>query len=228
MERVIVTARNLCQRSCPALLTDWVAHLQPRGVKRSFPAGSLLFFQDDPPDALYLLLEGEVVLEKHHPQGEPLILCRHQSGGFFCPLAVLDGSPQLGTAKALTDVTVLVVPREEVIALLRDNPQALEELHAHCFRRVRHLLERLHDGVRKPLRQRVAQALLEHAEPGKEGGLVVRTTHQMLAQWVGCSREALSRELVAMRQAGWIQTRRGAILLLQPQQLKQCASDGAL
>ncbi len=180
-------------------------------------AGEILFRQGDDTEAGYLILDGVVEIEEALPNGRSFILCRHEKKSVLCPLTVLTGEPQLGTAYVRSAATVQVVPREEMLQLLQTDGNFCGLFHQHCFQHLYHLVRRLLDAQGGDLRSRLGMVLLklaEKEEPAQgEPYWVVWATHQQIAQWVGASREAVSRELAALKRQGLLTTSRGKIVL---------------
>ncbi|NPA25993.1 MAG: Crp/Fnr family transcriptional regulator [Chloroflexi bacterium] len=180
----------------------------------------VIFHQGDWADALYWVISGAVHLERVDVDGHQAILCRHGPGSFFCPLAFFDRGPQPGTARAETHSVVAVVPRETFMRLMDEHPEFMEQVQAQCFRHIRHIIKRLEVSLFHDVRERLIMVLLEHGEPEPDGTLWVRATQQQLAQWVGASRETISRELANLKREGWVQVRRGAVIVLDPEELR--------
>ncbi len=192
-------------------------------------AGENLFVQGDVPVAGYLVVEGVVELEQTLPNGRSFVLCRHAAGSLFCPLTVLSGEPQLGTAYARSAAQIQVIRREDLLQLLYANRAFFQFFHQRCFQHLYHLVRRLQDAQVRSLRARLVEALLERAEQetGGQGQSrwIIRATHQQIAQWLGTSREAVSRELAALKRQGLIATARGKIVLSDPQGLRRLAQE---
>ncbi len=188
-------------------------------------AGESLFMQGDDALAGYLVVEGVVEVEQTLPNGRSFVLCRHEGGSLFCPLTVLSGEPQLGTAYARSAAKVQVVRREDMLQLLYANREFFQFFHQRCFQHLYHLVRRLQDAQIRGLRARLGEVLLERAEKETtaQGNScwVVRATHQQIAQWLGTSREAVSRELAALKREGLITTARGKIVLTDRQGIRQ-------
>jgi len=206
------------------MLRHLPSHLRPQVEAifriRHVPAGEVVFHQGEPAEHIYFILEGHVRLDRVDPQGHQTLLCRHGRGDCFCPLAILDQGPQLGRARAVTPTTLLWAPREEFEAVCHQYPELLRWLHHKCFHRIRHMVQRMEVSMFHHARERLILTLLEHTRENKNGEWVVKATHQELAQWVGTSRETVSRELAALRRAGWIRSGRGRIVLLDREALQ--------
>jgi CRP/FNR family cyclic AMP-dependent transcriptional regulator len=61
--------------------------------ERSYPKGSVIVFEDDPGDALFLVAAGQVKVVLIAEDGREVILSVLGEGSFFGEMAVIDGSP---------------------------------------------------------------------------------------------------------------------------------------
>jgi hypothetical protein len=89
--------------------------------------------------------------------------------------------------------------------------------------RVRELNARLAEHSVFDLRHRLYSELLRMSHPRQgrpeERAVTPPPLHHVLAAWIGCRREQVTRELSAMAGEGLIERTRGALVLLQPQVL---------
>ena len=106
--------RRLIQRALEAseVSPDW---LTPFMDRRRFPAGTVLFRRDDPADRLYFLARGRLVLEELGVELAPGALLGEI--GIFSP-----HGKRTQTVRALADITVYELRRDEVLALYRRDP----------------------------------------------------------------------------------------------------------
>ncbi len=95
-------------------LEDLASHLD----EQHFVAGSVIYRRGEPAQAFYLLSEGEVELEGLH--GNQI---RVRAPGFFGEVGLLTGSHQRETARAITGVTLYVLPRDEFELMISRHPQ---------------------------------------------------------------------------------------------------------
>ena len=127
---------------------------------RSFKAGESIFLQGASPNAVYLVANGRVKIDRVTQEGHESILCMRGSGDYFCPVPLLDGGEHLGRAIAVTDVTLFWVERDEFMDLCQDSPELLSVVQGDCLFEVRHLLHRLEAFAFRSVRERLAITLL--------------------------------------------------------------------
>lgn len=192
--------------------------------ERKFSAGETIFLQEDPATAIYLVAQGRIKIERVTPDGYQSVLCVRGPGDIFCPVPLLDRGAQLGTARAMTDVTLLWAEREEFNAACADCSQLMALVQRDCLLEVRRIVGRMESFAFRSVKERVAYTVLEesarnadHGEPQDE----LRITHQELAGLVGASRESVSRTLSKLEQKGMVETKRGRLIIRDRAKLQQ-------
>ena len=91
--------------------------------ERSYPKGSVIVFEDDPGDSLYLVAGGQVKVVLIAEDGREVILSVLGEGSFFGEMAVIDEEPRSAHVIAMDDSNLLVLRREDFHARLRQSPE---------------------------------------------------------------------------------------------------------
>lgn len=86
-------------------------------------AGVDLVVEGETGDALFVVLDGEVVVTRAGVE-----IDREGSGAYFGELAVLDGEPRSATVTAVTDVRVAVIGIRMFRTMLREFPDLAEQM----------------------------------------------------------------------------------------------------
>lgn len=195
-----------------------VTHLQ------NFAPGEPIFHQGTTATAIYAVVRGRVKIARVTPDGYESILCVRQAGEYFCPVPILDGNAQLGTAIAMTEVTVLWMERETYHVLCREYPQLLSSAQGDCLAEVRHLLNRMEIFAFRNIKERLAIALLDeirHQRTDEKDPIEVHMRQQELAGLVGASRESVSRSLKQLERDEIVKLLRGKIRILDLEGLRK-------
>lgn len=192
--------------------------LRPLVHVRHFEAGQAIFFQDEPAESVYIVGQGRVKIVRVTPDGDESILCIRRAGEYFCPVPLLDGKGQLGSAFAVTPTEILCIERRSFLDLCKKYPELLAIVQSDCLMEVRYLLHRLETSLHRNLQERVIIALLDvfrtqNASANADQGLIF-LTHQELAGLSGISRENVSRVLKGLERMGVLQLQRGKIRIL--------------
>jgi len=194
---------------------------------QTFESGEPVFQQGTTATAIYAVVRGRVKVARVTPDGYESILCVRQAGEYFCPVPVLDGKAQLGTAIAMTDVTVLWVERNTFHALCRECPQLLSTVQGDCLAEVRYLLDRLETFAFRNIRERLAIALLDevrHQHADENDPVELSMIQQELAGLVGASRESVSRSLKQLEHDEIVELHRGKVRILDLKKLRKIAA----
>jgi CRP/FNR family cyclic AMP-dependent transcriptional regulator len=200
----------------PARLT-MVEHASRRVVDK----GQMVFWQDDPGESMFVLLEGSVKLLVCSRDGELIELHRHDAPAIFGELALLDGGPRSASAEAVERSTLLVVTRPEVLQLLRSDEQVAEALLSTLGAMVRRTTRQVSDLAFLSLQGRVAAKLLDLAEPDQVR--TRRVTQVELATMVGGARQTVNQALRSLESRGYIRSSGGMFEILDRDQLRRLA-----
>lgn len=121
---------HLCD--LPAVACQDIA---PRLVVHDFPAGGILFYEDDPSDGCYFLASGAVEVFKSNSEGKKLPLLVLRDGGVLGEIGLLIGEDRTATARALSSVRVYHLPRADFESAVAQGDAATTQLIL-CFSRV--------------------------------------------------------------------------------------------
>jgi CRP-like cAMP-binding protein len=181
--------------------------------ERSYPKGSVIVFEDDPGDAMYLVGTGQVKVVLIAEDGREVILSVLGEDSVFGEMSVIDDEPRSAHVIAMEDSMLLVLRREDFQNRLRQSPDVAIALLRELSRRLRRADEKIANLVLLDVNGRVASLLLRMAE--EEGGdrITRRLTHHTIAQMIGSSRETVSRTMRALVDRGVLDVSRRQILL---------------
>jgi CRP/FNR family transcriptional regulator, cyclic AMP receptor protein len=175
----------------------------------SYPDGAVLYLEKQDPYGVFLLCTGEVKLSISSSAGKTLILRIAKPGEVLGLMAVLANTPYEVTAETLRPCQVSFVRREDFLNLLARYP----EMHRGIVKQ----LTTLYSGACEQLRtvglsasapEKVARFLLDWASerrPTKSGTkITIPLTHGEIADFVGTTRETVSRTLSEFRTKGLV------------------------
>lgn len=115
--------------------TEQMAYLAAIVEEISFPENTDIYQEQDPPDAIYLVLNGKVRL---HRNGTDIAAIGPQEA--FGTWALFDDEPRVATATTLDDTRLLKVSRDEFIDLLSDHVQITQGVLRALTKRLRGLI----------------------------------------------------------------------------------------
>ncbi len=181
--------------------------------ERTYPKGSVILFEDDPGDALYLVASGQVKVVLIGEDGREVILSVLGEGAFFGEMALLDDEPRSAHVIAMEDSVVLALRREDFRARLRASPEVAIALLKELSRRLRRADDQIGSLVLLDVGGRVAELLVRLAD--EEGGdrITRKLTHATIAQMIGSSRETVSRTMRDLQDKNLVSVTRQEIVL---------------
>lgn len=87
--------------------------------ERKFKAGQVVFHENDPGDAMYVVLEGRILISKFIPGAGEEALAFLERGDYFGEMALIDRAPRSAQARAHDGgAVVLSIPAEVVAGIL--------------------------------------------------------------------------------------------------------------
>lgn len=167
-------------------------------------------FSDGSPSTYYpLLIEGTIRASKISPEGHEILLYR-VSPGESCVITVVTllgevPYPAIGTAE--TELVLFAVPRSVFLEIVLQSAAFRVFVFNALSQRIAHLMALVDDVAFRRVDQRLASRLLLQRQADA-------TTHQMLADELGTSREVVSRILESFQHAGMIRLGRKRIEVL--------------
>lgn len=209
----------------PADVTDILTAAAPRQLS----ANSIVTFQDDPADYLFLLIKGRARFFLTTPGGQKMLLYWLVPGEIFGLMALLSApSAYLVSTEIVKNSCVLVWSRSKVRALAARYPRLFENsLAALMSDYLAHYAATRIAVTCYDAEQRLALVLNRLAlSIGREipGAIELDATNEELASAANLSPFTASRLLSGWQRQGIIQKSRGKVVLRSPEQLLRVAA----
>jgi CRP/FNR family transcriptional regulator, cyclic AMP receptor protein len=179
-----------------------VSRLVAVAQRRAFRRGQVVFHDDDPADALHLVVRGHFAVRVTIPTGEAVLLAVIGAGDAFGELALVSDSRRGATVQAFSDGETLALHRDAFEALRRARPQVDRSLAVILAERTRRLNELLMEAHYIDADVRVRRRLLELGE-AFDG--TIPLTQEEIAQTAGTSRATVNRVLREEEAAGAVE-----------------------
>ena len=192
--------------------------------------GAVLVEANDPARSVYFIHTGQVRIYQTGPENSARLLEILGPGDWF-GVPALAGADAYGVrAVAVSAVTLSEVPAENWLALLSQQPGVATQWVARLAGKLVQAREDAACLVFDDCNQRLIKTLLAFsrsaAATAHPEGVVLRITHQQLAQAVGAARETVSLALTQLRQQKLLRTGRNQ-LFFNPQVLEKFSRRGA-
>ena len=206
-------------------LTTLVKHAQVR----TFPKGTVIYRRGEPGTSLMVIVSGRIKIANVSPEGREVVLNFLRAGDVSGEIAVLDGRERTADAVALEATDALIISARDLLPMLIAHPDALLGVSRLLCEKLRTASAIVEDSTRE-MRSRAAKGLLRLAERhGKDSnrGILVDLllSQQDLGNYLGISRENVSRQLRQLRFANVIRVEEGHIVLTDQVGLEEIADD---
>jgi len=199
------------KRTLPVPPFDVRAYLDAAGVSprvARFARGAVIFTQGDPARHVFYLQTGTVKLSVLATTGKEAVVALLGPGEFFGEGVLANQPSRISTARAMAAVSMLRIPKGEMIRLLHDQPDFSDRFIAHMLTRNIRIEEDLVDQLFNSSEKRLARALLLLARYGKED-LTSRTlpklSQETLAEMIGTTRSRVNFFMNKFRKLGFIE-----------------------
>jgi CRP-like cAMP-binding protein len=188
--------------------------------EKTFPRGSVILFEDDPGDSLYLIRSGAVKVVLLGEDGREVILATLGVGEYFGELSLIDGEPRSAHVIAMEEARLIILRRDDFRRRVEASPPVAWALLTELSRRLRRADEKIGTLVLLDVPGRIARVLLDQSGTNSNEKPL---THQTIAQMIGASRETVSRTMKEFQDSGWIKVERRHVALLDRAALERRA-----
>lgn len=193
---------------------------------RTFSAanGEVVYEPDSAADHVYYIRRGQVRLYWVGGSGETRLVEILGPGQWFGAAALAREATYRMRAVVVASAVISEVGVEKLLSALAANPSQFAELNRQLAKK---LLLQTEEGSRlvfEDCTRRLVNALLRFSDSAasttREDGVLLRITHDQLAQAIGVARETVSLTLTQLRQQNLLRTGRNQ-LVFNPQTLRQ-------
>lgn len=186
----------------------------------SFPERHNVFREGDAGDRCYIITAGRVKVACTTRRPDTLIAVLGPAE-VFGEIALLEQSPRTSTVTTITAVRAAAMTGAILRSLMREEPEAAEQMLRALARRLRHADDRLWDQTVNDVPGRVAKLLLDLGNRfGECDNGTLRVDHRLnqneLAQLAGSTRESVNKALTLFTVRGWIHMQGSTIDIAEP------------
>lgn len=178
-------------------------------IKRRFKRGEVVVEQGHKSNTLFILLTGRARVITADKRGREVILATLQPGDYVGEMSLIDNQSHSATVRAEVQTDMLALGRAEFARCLPENSSMAYAIMKGLVQRLRQADRKIESLALMDVYGRVARALLEFAQPDRDGHLTVRDriSRQDIAKMVGASREMVSRVMKDLEERGFVETR---------------------
>lgn len=176
--------------------------LSAHAVERRFAAEESFFWEGDPCQGMFLLIDGAVKIFKTSASGREMMLELVNAPSSIAELPLFDHGPYPASARAVRPSIALFIDRQSFYQICRQNPDLPLKILAVVGRRLRQLVFVVESITFGSVTKRLAKLLLDLA--AESGGSGISLPHHEIAARLGTVREVVSRNLARFRAQGFV------------------------
>ena len=203
--------RLFCDLSREALI-----RLQNIKATSIYPKGALLCLEGQPARGVFVLCNGRAKLSTTSSEGKSIILRIAEPGEVLGLTAAVSGSSYEATVETLEPSQANFISQSDFVRFLQEYPdvglRVAKQLTHNCkcaYGEIRSL------GLSNSVPEKLAKLILQWAEhpveltvkKPQETAIRVTLTQEEIAQFIGTSRETVSRVLTGFRRKGWLRVK---------------------
>lgn len=185
--------------------------------------GDVLMAHGDHGDTFYAVISGALEVSVISADGRKLALDVMHKGALFGEIALFDPGPRTATITALEPTVVAGIKNPDVIEAIRQSPELAIDMLQLAGRRMRWMNAQLNEQVFLPVPARLAKKILHlTAHDNAEQPLLGHSQAEM-AEFVGASREVVSKTLSRWKRGGFVELTRGGLRVLDREAIAEMA-----
>jgi CRP/FNR family transcriptional regulator len=193
-------------------------------VPKHLDKGDYLFREGDRSEGFYVMQKGTINVHRVRAAGKEQVIHLFRPIESFAEatLATQEGYP--ADARATEAATVLLIPKNDFVDLLRQRPDLALRMLASMSQHLRVIVGLLDDLTLKDMETRLANWLLKQC-PRPVGAAPVEIkldrTKRVLAAEMGTTSETLSRTLAKFRDQRLLRVKGNTVVVTRPRELQK-------
>jgi CRP/FNR family transcriptional regulator, dissimilatory nitrate respiration regulator len=200
VEHETIARQSLLLSNAPASI---VAVLLSRATVSEVERGNTIFAQDEPADAIFIVIDGWVKLFRISPAGSEAVVGVFTKGHSFGEAVALRQSTYPVFAETVTDCTLMRIDAQELLRQLHDSPEVAISMLTATYAHLHNMVAQIEQLKAQTGPQRVADFLLELTR-SKFGACSVQLPYDkvLIAGRLGMKPESLSRAFSKLKDQG--------------------------
>jgi CRP/FNR family transcriptional regulator len=218
---VVVNTLRSCQLFTGLPITD-LEKIADVTVVKPLEKGDYLFHEGDPAHGFYIVQRGAVNVHRVTAAGKEQVIHVFRAGDSFAEIAVASPTGYPADARALESAQVLLVQKEGILELLKQQPELALRMLGSMSSHLRVLVGQIEDLTAKDVETRLANWLVKRCPDPQSGSPVkieLTVTKRVLAAELGTVSETFSRTLAKFREQKLIAVKGKIVTVLSPVKL---------
>ena len=202
----------------PQIMLEDPLALLPRSSMVEHKKGQVIYHQDQPSTSIHLVLDGRVKVTRLANDGHQTVIDICRTDDFFGETALLGLPRSLEQATALENTRLMTWTAAEIADIVLKRPMLAIALLQIVVQRTLEYRHRIESFAVDNISRRLARTLIRLSgrlgAPEPDGSYrIAHITHELLAQYMGTSREIVTHYMNKFRREGYLRYSRKGIIL---------------
>lgn len=187
-----------------------------------YDKGEIIAHEEERCSTIGLILEGTIELQRIYPSGKYIVLNKLTLGDVFGEAIIFSKQENYpATVIALNQCSILYIDKVDMLELFSREKRILENFLELLSNKVLMLNSKIKNISFKNIRHRVINYILEAMKLQKNSTIKLKESKESIAAALGIPRPSLSRELINLRDMGYIDFDRSNIKILDIEALEE-------
>lgn len=187
-----------------------------------YDKGEIIAHEEEECSTIGLILEGTIELQRIYPSGKYIVLNKLTFGDVFGEAIIFSKQENYpATVIALNQCSILYIDKVDMLELFSREKRILENFLELLSNKVLMLNSKIKNISFKNIRHRVINYILEAMKLQKNSTIKLKESKESIAAALGIPRPSLSRELINLRDMGYIDFDRSNIKILDIEALEE-------
>ncbi len=187
-----------------------------------YDKGEIIAHEEEECSTIGLILEGTIELQRIYPSGKYIVLNKLTLGDVFGEAIIFSKQENYpATVIALNQCSILYLNKVDMLELFSREKRILENFLELLSNKVLMLNSKIKNISFKNIKHRVINYILETMKLQKNSVIKLKESKESIAAALGIPRPSLSRELINLRDMGYIDFDRSNIKILDIEALEE-------
>ncbi|MGN9160065.1 Crp/Fnr family transcriptional regulator [Clostridium sulfidigenes] len=187
-----------------------------------YDKGEIIAHEEEECSTIGLILEGTIELQRIYPSGKYIVLNKLTLGDVFGEAIIFSKQENYpATVIALNQCSILYIDKVDMLELFSREKRILENFLELLSNKVLMLNSKIKNISFKNIKHRVINYILEAMKLQKNSTIKLKESKESIAAALGIPRPSLSRELINLRDMGYIDFDRSNIKILDIEALEE-------
>ncbi|MEG1255336.1 Crp/Fnr family transcriptional regulator [Clostridium sp.] len=181
----------------------------------SYNKGEIIAHEEDPCNSIGLLISGNVEIQRIYSSGKYIVLSKLNEGDVFGEAIIFSKQKNYpATVIALNKCEILYVNKNEILELFSREEKILENFLELLSNKILMMNSKIKNLSLKSIKHRVINYILIKMKNQQSKIIKLDESKENIAAAIGIPRPSLSRELINLRDLGYIEFDRTSIKIL--------------